>query len=146
MESKHPEAAPLAGDSPSESSTTLKTGRAGGRREKSAKAQKSSKLVPTVYACTVCRYQTVNRRSYQTHMATHGDIQSAAVVTEPSLANGAAVSQACSVLSSLADAASNLQVCAVIPSQGDVAAAVCAVLPEPPDVATVTQAYSVLSA
>jgi hypothetical protein len=51
IRSKHPDAPPVS-DVPS--------------------SQNSSLTATAVYACTVCRYQTVNQRSYLSHVANHG--------------------------------------------------------------------------
>lgn len=118
MESKHAEVAHA-----SENSSPVAT--KSGRPAKS-KAPKPAKGVPTVYACNSCRYQTVNKRSYLGHMATHGDVQptadGAAAVVEPAHQTASeTVTEACSVLSSLADAATNLEMCGVITSIPDAA-------------------------
>jgi len=117
MESKHPEVAPVSDSSPT---VATKPG-----RPPKTKAPKPAKAVPTVYACNSCRYQTVNKRSYLSHMATHEESQpppdGAAAVVEPA---HQAVTEACSVLSSLADAATiltNHEICGVITSIPDVA-------------------------
>ena len=115
MESKHPDAA-----TPADDDTTVPKAPRSKRSEKGAgraEKVKAAKLVPTVFACHVCRYQTVNKRSYLTHMATHGEVQQASdgapVVVEPAAQLSTTVTEVCSVLSSLADAATSLQVCAV---------------------------------
>lgn len=135
MESKHGDGDTATDDgSTSAVPKAAKVGRSKKTGVRAEKATKGAKMVPTVYACTVCRYQTVNKRSYLGHMATHGvdvaSISNPQSQPVPTSDSTVAVTEAYSVLSSLADAATTLQVFAE----------------KSADVTTVTQAYSVVTA